>query len=66
MCLNCGCGRPDDQHGSDANIVVDDLRRAGEVNDQDLATTIGNLRDSLSTVSQRASTHGERAPGASE
>ncbi len=47
MCLNCGCGNPDDRHGDDANIVTEDLRRAGSANDQDLATTVSNMEDSL-------------------
>ena len=43
MCMNCGCNKPEDQHGSDANITIDDLRRAGEANGQDLDTTMANI-----------------------
>ena len=32
MCLNCGCGKPDDDHGNEADITMDDLRKAGEAN----------------------------------
>lgn len=53
MCLNCGCGRPDERHGSDANIVMDDIRRAGEVNGQDVATTVANLQKSLEQLRKR-------------
>lgn len=47
MCLNCGCGMPDERHGNDANLVTDDLRIAAQANGQDLATTVHNLRRAL-------------------
>jgi hypothetical protein len=34
--MNCGCGEPNEDHGNEANITADDLRLAGEVNDQSL------------------------------
>jgi hypothetical protein len=43
MCLNCGCGQPDDDHGNEANITMDDLRRAGEANGQDVDQTVANI-----------------------
>ena len=43
MCLNCGCGKPDDDHGNEANITMDTLRRAGEANGQDVDQTIANI-----------------------
>ena len=43
MCLNCGCGKPDDDHGNDANITMDDLRKAGEANGQDVDQTVANI-----------------------
>jgi hypothetical protein len=52
MCLNCGCGQHDERHGNEANIVADDVRRAGEANGQDLATTIRNLEAALATISR--------------
>ncbi|WP_433497555.1 hypothetical protein ACQP1K_21795 [Sphaerimonospora sp. CA-214678] len=30
MCLSCGCGEPDDDHGNPANITRQDLRLAAE------------------------------------
>jgi hypothetical protein len=43
MCMNCGCGEPNDRHGNDANITMDDLRRAGEANNQDVDQVMGNM-----------------------
>lgn len=30
MCLSCGCGQPNERHGTEANITADDLRDAAE------------------------------------
>jgi hypothetical protein len=30
MCLSCGCGKPNDKHGDNRNITLDDLNRAAE------------------------------------
>jgi hypothetical protein len=50
MCLNCGCGQPYERHGNEANITADDVRRAGEANGQDFATSAGNMRTALDTL----------------
>jgi hypothetical protein len=50
MCLNCGCDQPNERHGNDANITADDVRRAGEANGQDLATSAANMRSSLGSL----------------
>ena len=43
MCMNCGCNKPEDRHGSDANITIDDLRKAGDANGMDVDTTMANI-----------------------
>lgn len=30
MCVSCGCGKPDDDHGDSRNITVSDLDRAAQ------------------------------------
>lgn len=30
MCLSCGCGKPDDDHGDSRNITMNDLRQAAQ------------------------------------
>ena len=47
MCMNCGCGTPDERHGHPENITVDDLRRAGEVNGQSLRESARNILASV-------------------
>jgi hypothetical protein len=36
MCLNCGCGEPNEDHGNQANITAQDLQRAADANGQSL------------------------------
>jgi len=43
MCLNCGCGEPNERHGNDANITLDDVRRAGEANGQSVEESLRNM-----------------------
>ena len=47
MCMNCGCGKPDDDHGVLANITARDLRRAGEANGQSMRTSVVNILAAL-------------------
>lgn len=43
MCLNCGCGEPNERHDSEANITLDDVRRAGEANGQSIEESLRNM-----------------------
>jgi hypothetical protein len=36
MCMNCGCGQPNEDHGKPENITLQDLQPAGRANDQSL------------------------------
>jgi len=47
MCLNCGCGAPEDRHGDDSNITASDLREAAQANGQSLDETVRNMRAGL-------------------
>ncbi|MFN8622303.1 MAG: hypothetical protein U0869_16345 [Chloroflexota bacterium] len=62
MCMNCGCGAPEDRHGDPANITATDLRRAGEANGQTLAETMRNLNDAYGQV--QGQEQGQGASGA--
>jgi hypothetical protein len=43
MCLNCGCGQPNEKHGIEANITLDDVQRAGEANGQSVEESLRNM-----------------------
>jgi hypothetical protein len=53
MCLNCGCGEPDERH-QPTDITLDDVRQAATGSDIPLDETIRNLQQSLEDASASA------------
>jgi len=47
MCMNCGCGRPNDDNGNPANITADDLRKAARANDQSLRESAQHILETV-------------------
>lgn len=47
MCLNCGCGQPNEDHGNPANITAEDLRRAGAANDQSMRESAQHIVETV-------------------
>lgn len=45
MCLSCGCGRPNDDHGDARNITQDDLDRAAQAANISRDQTAQNIMD---------------------
>ena len=43
MCMNCGCGKPDDRHGHAENLIADDISAAARANGQSLQETARNI-----------------------
>lgn len=50
MCMNCGCGQPHESHGVEANITAEDLRRAGEANDQTLRQSAQHILETVALL----------------
>jgi hypothetical protein len=47
MCMNCGCGRPDDDNGLPANITADALRAAAKANGQSLRESAQHILEAV-------------------
>jgi hypothetical protein len=45
MCLDCGCGEPNERHGDDRHITMDDLRAAAEASEISVAEAARNIAD---------------------
>ena len=58
MCMNCGCGKPEDQHGSQDNITRQALEKAAEANKTDLRQTADNISAAVDQLSREAATTG--------
>jgi hypothetical protein len=57
MCMNCGCGQPNDDHGNSANITADDLQAAGEANDQSLRESAQHIIETVELVQSSSRPH---------
>ncbi|MFC0864272.1 hypothetical protein ACFHYQ_18425 [Sphaerimonospora cavernae] len=44
MCLSCGCGEPDNDHGNPANITRQDLRLAAEAAEISSEQAVENIQ----------------------
>jgi hypothetical protein len=67
MCLNCGCGQPDEDHGNPANITADDLRAAGDANGQSLRESTQHIVEAVELLeSSVGSTGGLAHPAGPE
>ena len=47
MCMNCGCGQPNEDHGNPANITAAALRRAGDANGQSLRESAQHITEAV-------------------
>lgn len=47
MCLNCGCGMPEDDMGNPDNITMQTLRKAAKASNMTLKDTVENTKSSL-------------------
>jgi hypothetical protein len=43
MCMSCGCGKPNEGHGDEANITFDQLERAANAAGIDPETAADNI-----------------------
>jgi hypothetical protein len=55
MCLDCGCGEPNERHGDDRHIIMDDVQAAAKASEISVEEAKRNIVDALSQ-SQASST----------
>jgi len=58
MCMNCGCGLPDESHGKPENITASALRRAAIANDQSLRTSAQHIVEAVGILEREGSASG--------
>ena len=47
MCLDCGCGEPNERHGDDRHITMDDVRAAAEASEISVDEAARNITDGM-------------------
>ena len=63
MCMNCGCGQPHENHGNPANITADDLRRAGDANEQSMRESAQHIVETVELLdASKRDDHGLAQP----
>ena len=50
MCLTCGCGEPNDDHGDPAHITYDDLKKAADAAEISVDEAAKNFQETLQKV----------------
>lgn len=58
MCYNCGCGKPDDDHGNPKNITNKTFDEAAKASEMKTADAKNNTKDLLETEAANASVMG--------
>jgi hypothetical protein len=48
MCLDCGCGEPNERHGDDRHITMDDIQAAAKASEISVDEAKRNIVDALS------------------
>lgn len=50
MCLDCGCMQPDNDHGDDRHIVMEDLAVAAKLNNKGAYQVLENIQKAANAV----------------
>jgi hypothetical protein len=48
MCLDCGCGEPNERHGDDRHIIMDDIQAAATASEIPVEEAKRNIVEALS------------------
>ena len=60
MCASCGCGKPNDQHGDNRHITLDQVKQAAKAAEISPMEAAQNLMDSVRQESGSSSAMGAR------
>jgi hypothetical protein len=47
MCLDCGCGEPNERHGDDRHITMDDVKAAADASQISVDEAARNIADGV-------------------
>jgi hypothetical protein len=47
MCLDCGCGEPNERHGDDRHIIMDDVKAAAEASEISVDEAARNISEGM-------------------
>jgi hypothetical protein len=47
MCLDCGCGEPNERHGDDRHIIMDDVKAAADASEISVDEAARNIAEGM-------------------
>jgi hypothetical protein len=63
MCLDCGCGEPNERHGDDRHITMDDVKAAAEASEISVDEAARNIADGVRQAQSAGSADGSYLDG---
>lgn len=60
MCMSCGCGSPNDKHGDNRNITLDELDQAAQAAGIGVGQAVQNMVNGWQQMSSSPEASGER------
>ncbi|HUF54011.1 MAG TPA: hypothetical protein VMR52_09605 [Dehalococcoidia bacterium] len=61
MCLSCGCKQPNEAHGDDRNITIQDIQAAAEANGSSTGNVVKNIQEGFQTAENAGASMGHSA-----
>ena len=55
MCLDCGCGEPNERHGDDRHITMDDVKAAATASELSVDEASRNITEGMRQAQQSSS-----------
>jgi hypothetical protein len=55
MCLDCGCGEPNERHGDERHITMDDMRAAAQASEISVDEAARNIADGVKQAQSSSS-----------
>lgn len=63
MCVSCGCGQMNDDHGDQRNITMNDMRSAAQAANTDVQTVTRNIQQSMAQGGKQQGMGGQPGMG---
>ena len=57
MCMNCGCGQPNEDHDNPDNITAQDLHRAAQANDHSMREAAQHIVETVELMDASTREH---------
>lgn len=63
MCVTCGCGMVDEDHGDERNLTMEDMRQAAEAAGISVQEVVQNVQRSVGSGNGQGGLHTQNEPG---